>query len=58
MMESETVYTRLKGWLAFLPIRLSYRIIWLASLTRHPTPVAVYEAMWRANLALPQEPKA
>lgn len=51
-----TFTERVKEWLAFLPTRLAFRLVWLAALTGHSGPRAVYRAMWDAQLNLPRIP--
>lgn len=57
-MGKPTIWERLTGWLAMLPIRLAYRLVWLAACTRNRTARDVYAAMWDANLDLPPLRKA
>lgn len=49
-----TIWERFVGWLGLLPVRLAYRLIWLAALTGNPTARSVYSAMWRMYLDLPR----
>lgn len=52
-MKGLTILERVADWLAYLPVRLAYRIIWLAARLNLGAARAVYAAMWDANLALP-----
>jgi len=53
-MGEYTIFERFKSWLVMRPIRLAYRLVWLAALTGHETPRCVYRAMWLANIDLPE----
>lgn len=52
-MTEETAFDRLRSWLALIPIRLAYRIVWLSARLGSTTARDVYRAMWDANLDLP-----
>lgn len=53
-MNPLTFLERLGSWLAYLPIRFAYRIIWLCAKLNLGSARDVYRAMWDANLALPE----
>lgn len=40
-------------WVAMLPVRLAFRLVWLVALLGHRDARAVYQAMWDAELDLP-----
>jgi hypothetical protein len=52
-MMPSTLWERVAGWFAYLPVRLAYRIVWLAAVLNLRAARDVYAAMWEANLALP-----
>lgn len=45
----------LLDWLAFLPVRFAFRVIWCAAQINRDAR-DVYRAMWGANLDLPPLP--
>lgn len=49
-----TLWDRFVSWLEYLPVRLAFRIIWLAALVRLPSAESVYVIMWRDHLDLPR----
>jgi hypothetical protein len=55
-MIEETLWDRIRDWFGYLPIRLAYRIIWLAARLNMGSARCVYRAMWNANLDLPPLP--
>ena len=55
-MREETLFERVKDWLAMLPIYAAYRLVWLMAKWGHPDARDVYLAMWQANLDLPPLP--
>ena len=52
-MSGPGLIERLTEWLAMLPIRLAYRLVWLVALTGSATGQRVYRAMWDSDLDLP-----
>lgn len=52
-MNPPSLWRRVADWFAYLPVRLAYRIIWLAARLNLGAARQVYAAMWDANLALP-----
>ena len=55
-MKPTTIWENLTGWLAYLPVRLAYRIIWLTARLGGRAAKAVEEAMWDGGLGVPCPP--
>lgn len=52
-MEPSSKWDELRGWVAHLPLRFAFRIVWLCARLNLGGARAVYAAMWDANLDLP-----
>jgi hypothetical protein len=52
-MSESSFWERAADWFAYLPVRLAYRIIWVAARLNLGSARQVYAAMWEANLDLP-----
>lgn len=52
-MSGEVWHERALAWLAHLPIRLAYRIVWFMARAGSRDARSIYMAMWDANLSLP-----
>ncbi len=44
---------RLLDWVRFVPVRIGFRLVWLAALTGDQDAEDVYIAMWAVGLDLP-----
>jgi hypothetical protein len=53
-----TVFERFAGWLAALPVRLAYRLVWLTAVLGSRNARDVQRAMWNAGLSVPPPPPA
>lgn len=52
-MGKATLWDRLSGWIAHLPIRLAYRLVWLTAKAGSRNARDVHRAMWDASLNVP-----
>lgn len=48
-----SLWERVADWLAYLPMRFAYRIVWASARMNLGSARDVYRAMWDANLSLP-----
>ena len=53
-MAEESIWSQALGWIACLPVRLAYRIIWLTGKLGSRNARDVQRAMWDAGLSVPQ----
>ena len=53
-MSEATLFDRVTGWLAALPVRFAYRVIWLTGKLGSRNARDVQQAMWDAGLSVPQ----
>lgn len=49
----DSFLARIIGWLAFSPVWLACRLIWLCAYLGHPDAESVYRSMYRAGLDVP-----
>lgn len=54
-MMPETMWGRAARWLAFLPVRLAFRLIWATAIISDDA-LAIYDTMAHAGLDLPPLP--
>jgi hypothetical protein len=52
-VSAPTLWETIVGWLAALPVRLAYRIIWLTAKLGSRNARDVQRAMWDAGLSIP-----
>lgn len=55
-MTAPTLWGEIVSWLACLPVRLAYRIIWLTGKLGSRNAQDVQRAMWDAGLNVPEPP--
>ena len=53
-MSPNSIWRDIALWLAALPVRLAYRIIWLTGALGSRNARDVQQAMWNAGLSVPQ----